>query len=112
MFDFRHMMNQLNALPQRVAVELERYGKTVAAQLEAAAKKNRPWTDRTTNARDSLKGGTEPMDTGIRITLEGGMSYSVYLEFAHEKKYAVIYPTLKEEAPAAMQGLRRLLERL
>lgn len=112
MFDFRQMMREINALPERVAVALDGYGKTVAAQLEAIAKKNRPWTDRTAKARQSIHGGTERMDTGIKIILESGVEYAVYLEFAHEKRYAVIYPTLKEEAPKVMQGLRRLLERM
>lgn len=112
MFDFTDMEREIRALPNRVAVALDAYGETVAAKLEAEAKKNRPWTDRTAKARQSIKGDTERMDTGIRITLEIGVEYGVYLEFANEKKYAVIYPTLKKEAPAAMNGLRRLLERL
>lgn len=112
MFDFTDMLSEINALPNRVAVALDGYGESVAAKLEAKAKLNRPWTDRTAKARQSIKGGTERIDTGIRITLEIGVEYGVYLEFAHEKKYAVIYPTLKKEAPAALNGLRRLLERL
>lgn len=112
MFDFTGMEREIRALPNRVAVALDAYGEAVAAKLETAAKRNRLWTDRTAHARQSISGSTERYDTGIRITLEIGVEYGVYLEFAHEKKYAVIYPTLKKEAPAALSGLRGLLERL
>lgn len=49
---------------------------------------------------------------GIRIILSHGVEYGIYLEFAHEKRYAVIYPTLRRKAPDVMSGLQGLFDRL
>ena len=38
------------------------YGDTVAKKLEASAKANRPWTDRTGNARNRLNSKSSPKD--------------------------------------------------
>lgn len=112
MFDLSSLKRNLNALPDRVEIAAMKYGKTSAKQLEAKAKVDRPWTDRTAHARQRMHGDCELIDTGIRITLSHGVEYGVFLEFAHEKRYAVIYLTLQHEAPKVMDGLRGLFNRL
>jgi hypothetical protein len=111
-FNLSELKHNLMALPERSEKAVMSYGKTSAAQLTAKAKIDRPWTDRTAQARQRLHGDCKRTDTGIRITLSHGVDYGIYLELAHEKRYAVIYPTLQHEAPKVMEGLRGLFNRL
>ena len=94
--DLSEIYTSLNALPGRVEKAVAAYGQTTAKAIEANAKKDRPWTDRTAQARQRLHGDCTHIDTGIRISLSHGVAYGVYLEFAHEKRYAIIYPVLRE----------------
>lgn len=111
MFDFSEIYKSLDALPERLEKSLNKYGKTVSKQLEAEAKKNRKWIDRTGHARQRLQGGSELRPGKLIIYLQHGVDYGIYLEFAHEKKYAIVYPTLRREAPEAMNGLRGVLNK-
>lgn len=112
MIDFSELYDALGKLPDRLEKAVMDYGKTSAQKLRTLAVKNRPWTDHTAHARQRLHGECERYDTGIRIILAHGVEYGVYLEFAHEKRYAVIYPILQREAGNVMQGLRNLFERI
>lgn len=112
MFDLSELRNNLLALPERIEQAVEQYGETAAARLVSEARKNRPWTDRTGQARQRLSGRCERTPGTLRIYLSHGVDYGTYLEFAHEKQYAVVFPTLRAEAPGVMQGLRGLIDRL
>ncbi len=111
MFDFTELSRNLNMLPDRLEMALKKYGDTTARQLEAEAKKNRKWIDRTAHARQRLQGGSELRPRKLIIYLQHGVDYGVYLEFAHEKKYAIVYPTLRREAPRVMNGLRGVMNK-
>ena len=112
MIDFSELYESLEKLPDRLEKAVMDYGKTSAQKLRTLAVKNRPWTDHTAQARQRRHGEVERYDTGIRMILAHGVEYGVYLEFAHEKRYAVIYPILQREAGNVMQGLRNLFERI
>ena len=86
------------------------YGDTVAKKLEASAKANRPWTDRTGNARNRLNGKSEWVGNKVRVSLSHGVDYGIWLELCNEGKYAVIMPTINKEAPKVMEGLKKILK--
>ena len=111
MIDFSELYESLEKLPDRLEKAVMAYGKTSAQKLRTLAVKNRPWTDRTAHARQRLHASAKRIDTGIRITLAHGVEYGVYLELAHEKRYAVIYPTLLKMGPQVMAGLEGLFNR-
>ena len=69
-----------------------------------------PWTDRTSNARNSIQGDFDWRGNRCIITLSGGMEYSVYLELAMGKKYAILYPTVLKNAPDVLRGYQRLVK--
>lgn len=112
MFDFSKLEQNILSLPEKIEIAAEKYGKTVAAKLEGEAKENRPWRDRTAQARQRIKGRCEKEPGKLKIYLSHGVDYGVYLEFAHEKRYAIIYPTLRKEAPEVMSGMRGLIDKL
>ena len=112
MFDMSELRRNILALPDKVEEAVMKYGATEAVRLESEAKENRPWNDHTAHARQRLKGKCVRTPNGIRITLSHGVEYGIYLEFAHEKRYAIIYPTLRRKAPDVMSGLQGLFDRL
>jgi len=80
---------------------------TSAKILEANAKADAPWEDRTSNARNSIQGDWGWKGDHLIITVSGNMEYSVYLELAREKRFAVLYPTVQKHAPSIIKAYRR-----
>ncbi len=83
--------------------------KTEAERMERYAKRNRPWKDRTGNAKNSIQGDFGWEGDVCKITLSGGMDYSVHLELAREKKYAILVPTTEKYAPQIAKGLKKVI---
>jgi hypothetical protein len=86
------------------------YADTAALKMEGQAKRDAPWTDRTSNARNSIQGDFGWRGNNVIITLSGGMEYSAYLELAMGKKYAILYPTILKNAPDVLRGYQRLVK--
>ncbi len=96
------------ALKHKTALGL--YANTAAKRLEAEAKRDAPWTDRTSNARNSIQGTAGWDGDVLKVILSGGMHYSVYLELAHEKRFATLKPTIDKNAPNILQGYQKLVK--
>ena len=99
-----------------------------AARLEEHAKLNRPWTDRTANARAALRGYVDdnvPEKFGaedaldyptpeqiandvITIFLSHGMDYGKRLEEAWGAQYAVIMPTIEALLPEIRRSFQEI----
>lgn len=95
------------SLKARRAIQM--YGATQAKQLEAAAKKDAPWVDRTSNARNSIQGDFEWQGPEACIVLSGNVDYFPYLELTNSKKYAVLVPTIQRASPEVLAGYKRLV---
>lgn len=67
---------------------------TISPKLEAYAKMNRPWTDRTGNARRGLFSRSEVTKDDVVIRLAHTVFYGVYLEKSRAGKYAILVPTM------------------
>lgn len=80
-----------------------------AAKIEASAKANASWTDRTGNARQGLTGRAIATATGVVIYLFGTMDYQIWLEVSHAGRFAVILRTLESFYGPFMAALRRLI---
>ena len=100
----------------------------IGAKMEAYAKANAPWTDRTANARqglfyavDSDEGGEVSgsanlggQDSGavsvakdiVALYLSHSMSYGLYLEVAMAGRWRVVLPTME----AHYQELKQMLD--
>ena len=82
-----------------------------AGVTEAYAKQHAPWTDRTSNARQSLFAVVDDLAGDVlALYLSHGMKYGKWLELANQGRYAIIMPTLEAHYPdiaAAMQELLR-----
>lgn len=67
-----------------------------AQKMENYAKENRPWHDRTGDARRRLNGSWDKVGEVYRVSISHGVSYGVYLEFKNERRYAILKPTVEK----------------
>lgn len=107
------LQKQLTILTKVFEKQVDKYVGKSANKLEAYMKKNRKWTDRSERARQGLVAKWEkgPTETDWKITLAHSVSYGVFLELAHEKKYAIIQPTILVKGPEVMSGFNKILEK-
>lgn len=101
------MRANMQAYGDRVRFAVEQVAKYWSAVLEKYAKEQATWTDRTANARQSLRGyvSTEapsgypnPRDLArhtVAIYLSHGVHYGIFLETRFQGQYAIIAPTLQ-----------------
>lgn len=107
------LSQNLSKMTTKLGAVVLMYCGTKASELEAKMKSNRPWTDRTGMAKATLSARvSQPDQNTIRITLAHGVEYGIWLELAHEKNYAIVAPTIREEGPRVVEGLNNILSRL
>lgn len=107
--------------PPRQAWNVERYENAVqaavvrqmefwAGKIEADMKQNATWTDRTSNARQSLASFVFTLPSGEPVLVaKQQMDYGVWLEIANGGKYAIVMPTLQLYYQQVIESLRELL---
>ena len=99
-----------NGVNAKVRAGIELYGATASKKLEGNAKQYADWQDRTGNARNSIQGNFNWKGKKATIELSGNVDYFVYLELAHEKKYAVLIPTIQKDGPEVLEGYREIFK--
>lgn len=103
-FDDSEVQQGLDAYYNTVLEALHAVGEYYAPLVEAYAKQNAPWTDRSGNARQGLAGLIEDLsETSVALYLKHGMNYGIWLELKNQGRYAIILPTL-EAHYAAING--------
>lgn len=70
------------------------------------------WTDRTTNARNSLDYRVNQAGDDFSVTFYGGMHYNIWLEIRWSGKYAIIGPVMISIAPRLREMLSDILDQL
>lgn len=98
--------NYINAILERVDKLIHQFAK----DIEEWMKINAPWKDRSSNARQTLRAEAERLGREVwSILLAGGVDYFVYLELAHQGRFAIIGPALNRFVPQIFNDLRKLL---
>ena len=131
------LMDMLEQKRNRTKAALEIYANSSATKLQNHARVNKPWTDRTHDARNRLNASWEWKNENVlSIALSHGVNYGIYLEkgtsphvitgnpwlywqgASHPDKkvnhpgtrpYPIIMPTINEIGPQVMSGLSILL---
>lgn len=112
-YDSSKLGQNMEKFAQKIGAAVLVFANTKAVKLQATMKRNRPWTDRTGMAKATLRTTvTRPNENTIRITLAHGVSYGIWLELAHEKRFAIIKPTLEREAPKVVDDLASLMSKI
>lgn len=70
------------------------------------------WHPQSYRAHQTMTGSYGQEDDGYLIALSYGVDYGVYLELAHEKRFALTKPTAKEKGPAVIASFEGLLNKL
>ena len=110
--DIASALNGLYDYGCRAVSALDGAGRSAAADMEAYAKSNRPWTDRTGNARRTMQGVAGWDNAHFSVGVEGHMPYSVFLELGYGEKYAILSPAVHHFAPDVLLGFARGLNEL
>jgi len=73
---------------------------------------NAPWTDHTSNARQTLHAWIEELSNDtVRLYLSHGMDYGVFLETKYAGRYAIIWPTIQRHLEPIRQMLQGIFGR-
>ena len=103
-------LNRLSEIDQKVIQGTRLYAETAGAKLEAYAKANASWQDVTGLSRQTISHSVESAGSNQRIILHGGTtSHFIFLELAHEKRWAIINPTMIKMAPGIIVGWHKCL---
>lgn len=108
--DLSHITLTTKLSEEAIKKRLLIYAKASAPTFEGYAKQNRPWTDRTGDARKRLTCTAQAIDEGVEISLSHGVDYGLWLELAHEQNYAILRPTIEVKAPEFIEGLKTLFQ--
>lgn len=104
---------RLASAPEHVRSAASSILQTEAQYLEEYMKLNRPWTDRTGNARSGLKAEVEGLGGDqLSIVLSHSVYYGVYLEYAMEQRFAIINPTVMSQGHRVVQAFEGEIGRL
>lgn len=110
--DAKEVVVNLEKADQKIRVVIYAEMETWAKIMESYAKQNRPWTDRTGHARQRLKGFVEKLDNVLRVGVAHGVDYGTHLELEHEKRYAILKPTLDIFVGKIMQDFNYFLNKV
>ena len=103
--DTSQMRRALSEYQQRALYGVQVLAQSAAADLQAEAQAGAPWTDRSGLARGGIRGRADRAGSRITITLSGSVRYMVYLELAHGKRWAILWPTMQRNADRILQSL-------
>lgn len=107
-FDSKQLLKNLENAETKSQVAIKMFAQEGAKKFQNYAKQNRPWTDRTGHARQRLIGWVEVLTNKVRIHIGHGVSYGIYLELAHEKKYAILQHTVNACSKEVLEGYEEL----
>ena len=93
--DVSHVLRGLSEFDEQARAKLKQACRQTATEMEAYAKENAPWQDRTGDARRGLTGSWGLNQYVYYIRLAHSVRYGVYLEMYNEKRFEIIAPTLR-----------------
>lgn len=109
--DSKGLEKGLESLSNKSDIKIKNYLSTTERKLDNYAKKNAPWKTRSGRARLGLHSYTEKTPFGYRLIIAHGVDYGIWLELAHEKKYAILNETIQQNTNDIMKGFTKLIER-
>lgn len=109
--DSKGLEKGLESLSNKSDIKIKNYLSTTERKLDNYAKKNASWKNRSGRARLGLHSYTEKTPFGYRLIIAHGVDYGIWLELAHEKKYAILNETIQQNTNDIMKGFTKLIER-
>jgi len=107
----RRMKQRIGAYGEAVKQASFNLGQHWGAVLEAYAKSQAPWTDRSGNLRQALWGRAFLIQNGdaVMIVLSHGLDYGIFLETRNASRYAIVRPALEVHYGQVWDSYKRML---
>lgn len=107
-----NVLRNLAALGHKMEAESAAAADEVAIKLESTAKFLGPWTDRTTNLRNSIKGTSGPVPGGYQMVVSESMSYAPMVETGtrRSKPYPSLWPAVVANQTTVLEIFARHLK--
>lgn len=108
--DAAEVLGKLKTFDQTTQAQLKVVGSTISKNMEAYARSNHPWTNRTSSAQNNLRGDFKVTDNELDIMIKHGVDYGIYLETRHDfnGKYAILEKARDSELNNFKNMLRTL----
>jgi hypothetical protein len=68
-----------------------------------------PWINRTARAARGVNATIDGNTEEISLKLSHGIYYGAYLEYGHNRKYAVLEPLIREYAPKLIADIKKIM---
>lgn len=94
---------------EKVMAAAKVYGRSAGQKMEEDAKNKAPWTDRTGNSRQTISHDVIESGNKLGIYLIGNTPHFPYLELAHEKKWAILWPTITRWQKEILEGWQKAM---
>jgi hypothetical protein len=111
-YDDARLRKNLSNFDNTLRYNLRAIADFQALETTAWLKQNARWTDRTGAARSGLYAIPNEGRGFIEIYMAYSVWYGIWLETAHDRKYAIITPAMRIMGDALMQKLNGLLDRM
>lgn len=109
--DARNISVFLEMSDTKLTKAMNKTTRTWAQRLESYMKILAPWQDQTGLARKSLTARAKEEEQFVwTIELAQNVDYGIYLEYAHEKRFAVLEPVLQAYSGDVMNGFHNFLD--
>jgi hypothetical protein len=108
-FDASNLFKGLSELEEKAIKATELYANASGTKMANSAKTNAPWTDRTGNSRQTIDYNVQPKGTITEIQIRGNTPHFKYLELAHEKRFAILWPTIQKLSAEILKGWAKVI---
>lgn len=107
----QQLIPRLEAYRERLNDAILQLANYFAARMEAYAKVHAPWTNRTTAARQGLRGFAVRQAAAVIIYLVTSVDYGVWLELGtrNSRPHPIIMPTIQSFHAEIMRAYRSLV---
>lgn len=104
------MIAAIEVAESRLREALKVVSDTAAKKMVEWAQDNKPWTDITSDAKRLMTGEAywEDKET-LTIAIMHNVEYGIWLELAHEKKYAILEQAIESQRMELLKQYEKLL---
>lgn len=100
----------LNQADSKLREGLKLLADTASKKMEQWAKENAKWVDRTSNARQGLRGEGYWEDRNtLVVAIMHQVDYGIWLELAMERKYAILEQALEQHKDELIKQYKKLV---
>lgn len=103
-----NVLKNLDKEIKRQGLSAELAGARTGIQLQSYARANRPWRDRTNQARLTTKGSSDVRGTKVIAALAIGVFYGVYLETGYAGRWGIIDRTILANRHALAENMKKI----